>query len=108
MNYRLVGTRHPLGIVGREIDHKPDHGESLVLDAPDANAAHFDQSCERRGRPHQEPPMVRLEVNAIVAHQARKSQEPALRRCNETERESRFAHACAAADEDGTRAGEHG
>jgi hypothetical protein len=58
-----------LRIFGREINHKADNRERLVIKPADAYSAHFDHSCESRRRPHQEASVPCFQVNAIIAHQ---------------------------------------
>ena len=43
-------------------------------------------NSQRRGRPHQQPPVTRFEMNAVVADQAGEPQQPGFRRLNERER----------------------
>ena len=85
--------RQPLGVVRREIDHQADHRDRLVIEPPDAEPAHLDQSRERRRRPHQQPAVTRFEVNAVVADQAGEPQQPGVRRLDQRQRKARLAGA---------------
>ncbi len=44
----LAGRRQPLGILGCQVDHQADHRHRLVVEPPNAEPAHFDQSRQRR------------------------------------------------------------
>ena len=96
------------GIVRREVHHQADDRNRLMIEPPDAEPAHLEQSCQRWRRLHQQAPVARFEVNAIVPNQARERQHPRLRGVDERERQLRLAGSGAAADQHGAGAGQHG
>ena len=66
--------RKPFGVLGSQIDDQADSGDGFVIKPANAEPANFDQAGERGGGPHQQAPVMRLDVNPVVADQAREGQ----------------------------------
>src|SRR5262245_6240581 len=79
-----------------------------MVEAPDAEPAHFDQACQSRRWPHQQPPVMDLKVNAVVADEAGKAEQTGFGALDERERKLRLARPCRSPDQHGGGAGEHG
>ena len=90
LDHGIAIGRQTLCVVGRQVHHQPDHRDRFVTKSPNSDPAHFDHSCQRRCRAHQQTAMARLEVNPIVANQSGKPQEPDLCRCDERKRQTRL------------------
>ena len=82
--------RKALRVRRREVDDEADHGDGLMKQPANAEAAHFDEAGKRRGRAHQQPAGHRLDLGAIVGNEPRKPQRPAGGG-NQVEGEARFA-----------------
>jgi hypothetical protein len=52
-----------------KVDHKADHGDRLIREATEPEAAYFDQAGKRRGRPHQQAAVGSFDVHAVVANE---------------------------------------
>src|SRR5689334_8851429 len=85
------------GIHCRKVDDQPHCRDGLERDAADPKSSHFQETGERLRGPHQQPPVRRLDMHAIVPNKAGERQRVSTR-VNERERQARFAGACRSTD----------
>jgi hypothetical protein len=83
----LCGQRQAPRIVGGKVDDKTDCCEMLVIKAPDAKAAHFNQAGEFVRRAREKAPVMRFEHDAVVGDKPRKRKVSGLRGCDEIQRQ---------------------
>jgi hypothetical protein len=69
-----------------EVNREAHHCDRLEGKPAQTKPAHFKKTRERFGRTNEQSPMMHLEMDAVVAHQARDRN-----RLQQRERESRFA-----------------
>jgi hypothetical protein len=85
------GVRQPRRRCHVEIDHQRDDRHGLVLQLQYSKATHLQITGKRRWWPRKQPAVNRLDMNAIVGHQARKDQPASGRALKQVEYEPRLA-----------------
>src|SRR5712671_200524 len=107
LNLDLSLVREALRVGRSQVDYAADHRDGLMRQPTDAEPTHLDQAGERVRCACQQLSVAGLEPKPVVANEARKRQESALRRRDEPEREQRFAGAGGTSDEKRTCSNEH-
>ena len=86
-------SRQAFCIFRAEFHQEPDLSNRLVREAADAEAADLDQSGQRRGGAHQQPPVQGLNMGAVVGHEPRERDEALRRRLQQRQHQPRLARA---------------
>jgi hypothetical protein len=97
-----VGHSH--GRPNIKVHYPGNNSNRLVLQPLDSKAAYLQKARKGGGRPRNQPAVSGLNMNAVVCHQARKAELAARCGLDEVERQSRFARASGAANQDCPRA----
>src|SRR5262245_60621804 len=79
-----------------------------MLEAADAEPAHLDQAGQGRRRPHQQTPVMGLEMDAVVADEAGEAEQAGFGALDERERKLRLARSRRSPDQHGIGTHEHG
>jgi hypothetical protein len=78
--------------VGRaEVDHETDDCQRFERNPADSEPANFDETPKCRGRAHREPPVRSLNVDPVIADEAREGEGARFAGPDQREGETRFA-----------------